>query len=475
MPQIDVPFPTSNAPGSAPGEGMGRLINCYAYKEASGTRWRALPGLKALALTSALPAGDFRGAVVVGSLLYVVLGQQCVIVGADLSVTILAGAVGGTGPVTMERNNNIVPDIVITSSQSNYVVAKPGTNQQQIVQQYPDGTLPYSNSVSFLDGYFLFTTRDGTIWASGLNTTTVLNAAGQASAKAEARPDGLLRGIVFGPSFLAMGDNTIEVWQDAATIPFPLARVTTIPCGLYGPWAVAGAQDGWTESVIFVAQDCSVRRLDGYTPTRISPVELDRLIEAVTDPTTLVAAVYTYGSDAFWSLSSPTWTWEFNVTTGAWHERQSQSTAFTRWRATRSVRTLFGWVFGDLSASDLVTLDGSGLKEVGDPLTWGMDSAPVKQYPARIAVPDVFYDFVLGVAPQGVDPQVLLSWSKDGGATWGVPLSRSLGVQGAAVGPIRLRRLGLSSHHGMRHRFRISDPVYTSFAGARTDASQRRP
>ena len=84
-------------------------------------------------------------------------------------------------------------------------------------------------------------------------------------------PDGLFRGIVYGPSFLAMGANTIEVWQDAATIPFPLSRVTVIPCGLYGPWAVAGAQDGWTEALIFVASDCSVRRIDGYTPTRISP------------------------------------------------------------------------------------------------------------------------------------------------------------------------------------------------------------
>ena len=485
MPQVDVPFPTSNAPGLAAGEGMGRLINCYAYKEGTGQRWRALPGLKALALTSALPAGPLRGLLLVGSLLYAVVGGQACIIGADLSVTVLGGTVSGTGPVTMARNNALVPDIVVVTNLGNLVIAKPGPNQQQTVQQYPDGTLPQCNSVDFLDGYFLFTTRDGFLWSSGLNTTTIGQATDAttgasisdplAFAKAEARPDGLLRGVVFGPSYLAMGDDTIEVWQDAATDHYPLARVTVIPIGLYGPWAVAGTQAGWNEALIFVASDRSVRRLDGYTPTRISPVELDRLIEGIADPTTLIASVYTFGSQAIWSLSCPDWTWEYNVATNAWHERQSKSTGFARWRASLSVKTAWGWVFGDVSTADLVTLDEVGLQEVGDALTWGLDSAPVKQFPARLAVPDVFYDFVLGTAPQGVDPQVLLSWSKDGGYTWGNPLSRSLGVQGAAVGPIRLRRLGLSSHHGIMHRFRISDPVYTSFAGARMDATQRRP
>lgn len=471
MPLVDVPWPASNAPGFAPGEGAGRLINCFTYKEGQGQRWRALPGTRKIAITGTLPAGELRGAVVVGSQLYLIIGIRAVQIGADLTVTLLDGTVLGTGPVTMQRNNNVVPDIAIVTSRESYIIASPVAGAQQSVTAYPDGNVPFSNSIAFLDGYFLFTTRDGFIYASNLNTT----ASNPLSfAKAEARPDGLLRGIVYGLSFLAFGDSTIEVWQDAGTLPFPLARQSVIACGLKAPWAVAGAQDGWTEDLIFVAADNSVRRLVGYDPQRISPVELDRLIEQVADPNTLIASVYTFGSNAIWSLSSPTWTWEYNVTTGAWHERESASLSFARWRATLSVKHPVGWIFGDLSSASLLTLDDIGLMDAGDPMTWGMDSGPVKQFPARIQVPDVTYDFVLGQAPQGVDPGVLLSWSHDGGARWSNPLRRSLGRQGIGVAPIRLHRLGLSSHHGVRHRFRISDPVYTSFGGARMTAVQQR-
>jgi hypothetical protein len=320
------------------------------------------------------------------------------------------------------------PGSVPSESAGNYVLVSPAAGSQVAVQQYPSTPLPFSNSVDFLDGYLLFTTRDGFLWASGVNTTDV---SALSFARAEARPDGLLRGITYGESYLAMGDQTIEVWTDVAAIPFPLQRTAVIPIGLLGQWAVAGSQDGWAEALIFVASDGSVRRLDGYTPTRISPAELDRLI-GLADPTKLVATVYTFGQNAIWSLSSGTdWTWEYNVTTGAWHERQSQD--MTRWRATRSVNAFGKWIFGDLGAADFLTIDLVGLMENGDPLTWGMDSAPVKQFPVRIAVPDVSFDFAMGQAP-----------------------------------------LGIAKHPGIMFRFRISDPVYTSFAGARASAVPRR-
>lgn len=457
---VDIPWPTSSNPGSAPGEGNGRVVNCYAYKDGNGARWKPLPGLTPFAT---LPAGAARGALVVGSLLYLVIGSSVVQVFRDGSTTILEGSVAGSpNPVTMARNNAVLPDVQISTGAGDYVI------RGLAVRTYPDGNLPPTNSVSILDGFFLSTTASGNIWASGLNGTSIDP---ESFAAAEARPDGLLRGVVFGEQFFAFGSETIEVWQDVGAQPFPLARSTVIECGLIGQWAIAGFEPGWSGPLIFGANDGSVRRLDGYTATRISNVDIERLIARVTDKSTLRASVYTFRGNAMWSLSSPDWTWEHNVTTGEWSERES--VGLGRWRADLTVNAFGRWLAVDRGGGALLVITEDALGEADDALIWGLDSGSVKQFPARIQVPGAAFDFVLGQAPQGTDPKVMLSWSHDGGARWSNPVTRSIGTQGKSVGRVTVNRCGLTSHHGMQWRFRVSEPVYTSFAGGRMDAVQR--
>lgn len=457
---VEIPFPLTTNPGAAAGEGSGRVINCYAYKDGEGPRWRALPGLSPFAT---IPTGTVRGRLVIGNFLYAVVGTRVVQVGRDGTVTSLDGQIAGSGLVTMARNNALIPDITITAEYASYLIVNRST-----VVEYRDPNLPQVNSVAFLDGYFLWTDAIGNIRASGLNATTIDPLS---IARAEARPDGLLRGVVYGQSFFALGSSTIEVWQDVGSSPFPLARSTVIPIGLAGQWAVAGYEDGWGGPLIFVADDGSVRRLDGYTPTRISSDDLERLIAKVDDRRTLVASVYTFGGNAIWSLSSPLFTWEYNLTTGEWHERISAGRL--RWQTGLTVKAFGRWLASDLDGGALVEIDVDALDENGDPLVWGLDSGPVKDFPARVQCPGAAFDFVLGQAPLGRDPQVMLSWSHDGGATWSRPLVRPLGVQGKSFGRITVNRVGLSSHAGVRWRFRVSDGVYTSFSGGRMEAAAR--
>ena len=51
-------------------------------------------------------------------------------------------------------------------------------------------------------------------------------------------------------------------------------------------------------------------------------------------------------------------------------------------------------------------------------------------------------DCVTGEATQGDDPQVELSWSDDGGATYGNPVARSTGATGDYMASVRWYRLG---------------------------------
>ena len=53
-----VTWPTSSNPGFGPGEGNGRVVNCYAYQDGpNAVRWRAFPGLDAFSAIS----GNVRG------------------------------------------------------------------------------------------------------------------------------------------------------------------------------------------------------------------------------------------------------------------------------------------------------------------------------------------------------------------------------------------------------------------------------
>ena len=107
-----------------------------------------------------------------------------------------------------------------------------------------------------------------------------------------------------------------------------------------------------------------------------------------------------------------------------------------------------------------------------------MESGPIKQFPARIQVTAAYFDFTRGAAPErgtteAVDPQVSISWSHDGGGIWSNPLVRSLGATGKFAERVTVRRLGLTTDHGIRFRLSTSAPVYLTFRGGRAEAAQR--
>lgn len=471
MPQVAIPFPLSSNPGRAPGEGSGRLVNCLAYADGGATRWRPMPGLRPFATVG---SGPVRGGLVVSGSAIVVSGTSAYQVDMVGGQSQLEGQVPGDGLVTISRNNAPIPQVCIVSDAGAFVI------ENGVLKPYPGAaaasasetftSLPSVNSVSFLDGYLLFTTSAGRIIASDLNTTDI-NALSFATA--EARPDGLLRGIVYGSQAFFMGTDSIEVWADNALKPFPLSRTTVIPQGLFGPFAVAGYQAGWAGPLIYVAADYTVRVLDGYTPQRVSEEDLERLI-AVADPASLEATVYTVGGAGIFSLSSPTWTWELNLTTGKWHERVGYDGG--RWRGRVAFSAFGRWIVADKATGDLYVLDREARFDGPDPIVWGLDSGPVKDFPSRVAGASGALDFVLGDDgnPNDADPQVLISWSHDGGGRWAQPVARSLHRQGRYGGRVTVNRVGLTQAQGARWRFRVSDPAYTSFSGGVMQAEARR-
>jgi hypothetical protein len=449
---VAIPFPLSSAPSGRPGESRGRLVNVCAQKRGDDVIYPRVPGLAHFA---DIGASTPRGFLEANGTVYSAFADIAVTISASGSVAPLTGPLSGTLPVTWARNNVVpVPDIVAVTENGGFSVAG------GVVSAYPDGDVNQPNSVCSLDGYFLFTYGDGTIVASDLNS---LNINSLSNAKAESDPDGLLRGMVSGSIFYAFGPNSIEAWQDAGTQPFPLSRAHVLNLGLIGPWAVAGGQGGWSEGLYFVASDRTVRSLKGFDQAVISIGPVERALAKVADASTIRAMVYVAGELKIVSISAPGFTWEYNVTTQQWHERMSFGAA--QWRADQSVWAFGKWLVGDTKSQTLFQVHEDAQQEGPDPIVWTVESLPVKQFPSQMVVGQADFDFVTGQAPGPTQPEVSVSWSDDGGATWTTPLLRGLGGQGAYRTLVRVNQCGRSSHTGRIWRLSGSDAVYSALLG----------
>ena len=471
MASIDIPFPRSSQPGSQPGEGLGRLLNRYCEIDGEITQWRLVPGL--VAFTDTLIGGP-RGAIDVNGILYDARANSALTVTTGGTVTPLAGTLNGTRAVTWAKNNRSpTPDVVCVTEAGAFSVS-PST-----VSNYPDTSLPQPNSVSFLDGYFLFTIGDGRVFASGVNDIWVSDADHTQNALAFAVADlsgGLVRGTSANGLFYAWGKKACTVYNDAATSPFPLARAGVIQIGLAGATAIAGFDPGWGLQQYFVATDNTVRRLDGFSASVVSNKDVERALEAQTDKTQIEMSCYVSAGRPTVVVKGPSFAYELNAATGYWNERQSAN--LTTWRASRSIYFNGNWYFGDTLTTQILQISDAAFNELGTSFTARLESGPVKQYPNRLRCLAAYFDFTSGQGTPGgtsdsMNPSVFVSSSIDGGASWSTPvLRRDLGAQGNFQKMIRVNRIGgIASQHGIRFRLDSSSPVYSTFRGGRCDVN----
>lgn len=448
MPGSPFPIPKSSTPGARAGEGEGRLFNCYATVEGDRSYVRRTAGLAQLVATGKT---GIRGLLDVNGVLYVVYTGSVVTVSGS-TVTTLTGSIPGSDGVTIARNNKVTggastPDIVaVRESGGAYVLTS------SAVSAYPDADLPTTvNSVTFLEGFFLFSVPDGRVFASELNSTDV-NALSFATA--EARADGLRRIIVRGNIAYAMGGTTIEPWKNVGTSPFPLQRSPTVlQVGLLTTMAVAGFEDSWNAPTYFASADKRIMAISGYETAPVSTPDVERFLSASTVATVELTA-FVWNGRSFIAVSSDAGSWVLDVEARSWHERGS--TGATRWRAKFSTYSGEQWVFGDSLTGDLLVMS-STLTENGAAIGGFIQSAPLKDFPARVAA-KLSADFTEAAIT------IYVSWSHDGGKTWSTELERS--ITDAEKWPVSVSNLGLSTHHGATVKFRWEGPADFSFMGA---------
>ena len=460
------------------------------------------PGLRLLITVG---TGPVRGLWTFNGVGYVVSGNELyrLYFINNAYVATLIGGVAGTGPVSMADNGT---QLFIAADGPSYIYNSVTLTYGGI----SDPDFPGAVTVSYLDGYFVFNEPNSQkVWVTSLLDGTTIDPLDFASA--EGAPDGLVALLVNNREAWLFGTNSIEVWYDAGTPDFPLARIqgASNEIGCVAPYSVAKLDN----SVFWLGQDARGRgivyRNNGYTGVRASNHSIEWQIQEYGNISDAIAYTYQQDGHSFYVLTFPSAdkTWVYDVATQSWHERAGWvNGAFTRHRSNCQMAFNNEIVVGDFENGNLYAFDLDVYADNGQIQKWlrswraipsGQNNLKrtaqhTMQLDCETGVglngidPDdgvewFFYtssgnqlvttsgDLLLFSPPtvQGANPQAMLRWSDDGGHTYSNEHWASMARIGQYGRRMFWRRLGMTQK--LRDRvYEVSgtDPVKIVILGA---------
>jgi len=315
-------------------------------------------------------------------------------------------------------------------------------------------------TVEYLDGYFVFNTPGSNrIYVSDLLDGTTINPL--AWANADGSPDLVQTIAVINGELWVFGTNSIEVWYNAGTTPFPFAPIQ----GSFNETGCAaiGSVATLDNSLFWLGKDNRgqgvIYRTNGYRPERVSTHAVEWQIQRYADISDAIAYSYQQDGHAFYVITFPTGnaTWVYDVATQAWHERASWTgTVFNRHisncQAFYRGKTYVGCTDGKLNilSTDVFTEPGAQTKWLR---SWRA-LPPGQNNLKRTAHHSLQIDCETGNDGTG-ERFVSLRWSDDGGHTFNTERNASLGAFGEYSKRVIFRRLGMTTQ--------LRDRVYEIF------------
>lgn len=436
-----------------------RCINWYAETAPPEAKTKTpvillpRPGLESFSTIS----GKCRGTIVVGGLFYAVFGSSFYsITGAGVA-TNLGTLTDNGAPVSMA---SIGTQITIVSTPDAWVY----TVASALFGQITDVNFPGSKWVTSLGGYFVHVVPDtsGEFFLSNLLDGTVFDALDYATAEMDA--DALVAAFADHGELWLFGELTIEVWAVTGAADFPMAQIQSakIQRGCTSAQSIA-RQDN---ALFWVGDDLCVYRANGYVPQRVSTHAIeDALADSVSDITDVIGCSYTQDGHSFYQITLPgQWTFVFDNATGIWHERQTYG--YSYWKANFIVQ-FYGEIFAGHEGGNMYRLSSGVFTDAGTAIRFETTGPVVHANTAKVGISRLQIDCQTGVGlttGQGSDPQIMLSWSDDGGRTWSSEHWRTMGAIGAYRTRAIWRRQG--KFYTRIYKAAITDPIMPALIGA---------
>lgn len=431
-----------------------RLLNCFVEREDELARGKfPVYGNPGLTLFGIAGAGPGRGMEVFSNTLYVVSGTTLYSVNSLGTATTIGAVGGGTAPVSMTNDGT---NLAIVSGGLGY--AYDGTTLAQIT----DVDFSPAAKCTFADNYTVFVEKDTNqyFWSNLLAPSTI-DALDFASA--EAHPDLIVSCDWNHRQLVLFGEKTIQLLYNAGDplLPFQPASSDLIERGLIG----VDAHTADDNTIFWVGDDLIVYRLQGSTPVRVSTYATEEAIRASTDIPGIIAFHHTEGGHKYICLDIPgQTTWAYDISTGFWHERNSFG--ITGWMARHSARVYNKNLFQDRASGNIYYTDASNYTENSAILEHEIITPSTGLFPVRSTMGPLVADFEVGqglTLGQGVDPQIMMAYSDDGGNTWSPERWKTLGAIGRYSERVQWNRMGQFQERVFK--FRHTDPTKFALVG----------
>jgi len=421
MQPIPIPFAIRTNTTKSTSANSQLLVNMYAEINEEGAKYPYTlyntPGLRPYVT---LGSGIMNGMHVMGELLFVVSGANVYKIDTS-GVATLIGNIGTTSNrVYMEDNGT---QVAILKDDGTQFVATTSTVTQVTDADYQD-----AYSMTSADGYGIYFKRNSNqMFISDLLDFSAYDALDFTNVSEKS--DIGIRPYSFNNAIWALKETSIEIYSNTGDQDFPYQQIpgsTNTSRGCAAPFSPA--QDGGT--LIWLGDDRVVYYAQGYAPVPLSDEGINNIIQNLTTVSDAFGFIYTQSGHKFYCITFPTenLTLSCDLSSKLWHVRKSYG--YSRWLVNCHAFFAGKNLVGDFTTGKIYELD----------LDYYLDDTTIipreiitqNQYAngARFTTDRLELGVDCGLVADDSTPQMMMSFSDDGGLSWSNEKWMSVGRTG---------------------------------------------
>ena len=443
---MEIPLVGGSAEGRSTNASSATCINWFVEKTEEGESLVPTPGATEFSNPT---SGEVRGCIAYNDLAYFVIGNSLYEIDSQGDSTFRGNLNSFSGRVAMAHNGTRQDQnqqIMIVDGTNGYIY----NNDTQTLVEITDEDFKPSNSVVFLDGYFIFNHKDTDRFAfTGLYDGE--NILFSDIESVDAFPDNLLNVIADRRELFLFCEQTVEIWYNSGNLDNTFQRfqggMTEMGCvAAYSP-----AQ--FDNSIVWLARN---KRGDGmvciladnYRPEVISTQEINYQIAQYSRIDDAFGYAYQDEGHEFYVLTFPTAkvTWCFDAATRKWHQRAHviDDNFPNRERYNCHTFAMGKHLLGDFINGKIYEMSSTEGEFMGERIPRERTTISITDEENRTRISSFQLDMQEGIGdPNGVnDADMWLSYSKDGGHTFSDEVVRSAGKTGKYATRLMWRKLG---------------------------------
>lgn len=359
-----------------------------------------------------------------------------------------------------------------------FIILPEGSNQfnAYIFTESPDTLTQVSdvgfdgpvNGLVYIDGFFLLTKKDGNkFFISNLRDGLAYTATDFADAEVD--PDPIRAPFILKGELYIYGSQTIEPFQNFGGSGFPFGRIEggVLEKGIDSPFTLQELNGSMVWIGGGVNEQPAIWRSSGGQPVKISTTAIDNQLRTYsdTDISNAFSVKYSQSGALFVAFTIPNEaTFVYDDTTQQWHQRESiLNDQPVPYRIAHIIDAYGELLVNDTISNKIGLIDKELFTEYGEEIRRRFTLPPIDNGGQPFFNDSIELVGETGVGlTDGTDPEVLMSFSDNGGRTFNNPQPISFGKIGEFDARAIWTQLGRSSRERM-YKFLVSDPVKWAF------------